>query len=53
MNARDINELLKRKEIPVSPVPIYKDTVAVPSNGFVVIRFVADNPGKPVIYIHY
>ncbi|KAJ9592210.1 hypothetical protein L9F63_001211 [Diploptera punctata] len=53
LNARDINELLKRKKIPVSSAPIYKDTLAVPSGGFAVIRFVADNPGYWFFHCHF
>jgi len=38
--------------------PVLKDTVTVPSNGVSVLRFKADNPGKPIpcrkdpIFIH-
>ena len=28
--------------------PVLKDTVTVPSNGVSVLRFKADNPGKPI-----
>ena len=30
---------------------VVKDTVAVPDGGYVIIRFVADNPGKLILLI--
>lgn len=29
--------------------PPLKDTIAVPNNGYVVLRFRADNPGEPLL----
>lgn len=31
--------------------PITKDTIAVPSAGYVIVRFIADNPGKSLSFI--
>ncbi|PSN45771.1 hypothetical protein C0J52_08060 [Blattella germanica] len=53
MNAKDINELLKRNDLPVSTAPVFKDTIAVPSAGFVVLRFRADNPGYWFFHCHF
>uniref|UniRef100_A0A1A9VT62 Plastocyanin-like domain-containing protein n=2 Tax=Glossina TaxID=44049 RepID=A0A1A9VT62_GLOAU len=33
--------------------PPYKDTVAVPNNGYVVLRFRADNPGYWLFHCHF
>ena len=41
-----IEELMWSKKIPFSPAPPLKDTIAVPSHGYSVIRFVADNTGN-------
>lgn len=32
---------------PKKKYPLVKDTVLVPAAGFIVVRFIADNPGKP------
>jgi hypothetical protein len=34
-----------------SPLPVRKDTVTVPPNGYVAIRFRADNPGKSHFWV--
>ena len=44
--AYQITELMKTGELIQSVAPVIKDTVAVPSDGYTVIRFVADNPGE-------
>ncbi|CAG5109018.1 Similar to LCC4: Laccase-4 (Trametes versicolor) [Cotesia congregata] len=33
--------------------PITKDTIAVPSEGYVIVRFVADNPGWWLFHCHF
>lgn len=42
----DANGLIKRNLI---DAPI-KDTIAVPSGGFTIVRFVANNPGTKTIF---
>ncbi|MCJ1433270.1 hypothetical protein MMC27_002629 [Xylographa pallens] len=37
---------------PTRRVPMRRDTVQVPANGFVVLRFVADNPGVWLLHCH-
>lgn len=37
--------MLDSGEIPFSERPVEKDTIAVPSGGYAVVRMVADNPG--------
>lgn len=32
--------------------PIIRDTVTIPGNGFLVIRFIADNPGIWAFHCH-
>ncbi|XP_046630294.1 oxidoreductase OpS5-like isoform X1 [Neodiprion virginianus] len=34
-------------------VPPLKDTISVPSNGFVIVRFKADNPGSWLMHCHF
>jgi hypothetical protein len=45
-NKEDIIEDLRRGAVKLSKNPPYKDTIAVPSVGYAVIRIVAKNPGK-------
>lgn len=47
----DIDAVLDRIPPPKRPTP--KDTVTVPRNGFVVIRFRADNPGYWLLHCHF
>jgi FtsP/CotA-like multicopper oxidase with cupredoxin domain len=42
----DLIEDLRRGAFKFSKSPVYKDTIAVPSMGYSVIRIVANNPGK-------
>jgi iron transport multicopper oxidase len=37
---------------PVPPIPMRRDTVLVYSEGYVVIRYVADNPGVTLFHCH-
>ncbi|KAJ4431307.1 hypothetical protein ANN_19904 [Periplaneta americana] len=53
MNAKDINELLKKNKLPMSSAPTFKDTIAVPSGGYAVIRFIATNPGFWFFHCHF
>ncbi|XP_069695515.1 uncharacterized protein [Periplaneta americana] len=53
MNAKDINGLLRAKELPFPRNPVMKDTLAVPSKGYAVIRFIAHNPGFWFFHCHY
>ena len=46
ISEKKVLELMKSKEFPYSSAPVLKDTVAVPSNGFTVVRILANNPGK-------
>ncbi|KAJ9592211.1 hypothetical protein L9F63_001212, partial [Diploptera punctata] len=46
LNAKDITELMETKKIPISASPVFKDTLAVPSRGYAVVRFIANNPGN-------
>jgi Putative multicopper oxidases len=52
MNANDIVQLINIKKIPVSAAPAFKDTLAIPSRGYAVIRFVANNPGINMLNIY-
>ncbi|CAK9305091.1 unnamed protein product [Gordionus sp. m RMFG-2023] len=45
---RDRQGLLKRN----FQSPVYKDTVAVPEGGYVILRFLADNPGFWMFHCH-
>ncbi|KAJ3310557.1 ferroxidase fet3, partial [Blyttiomyces sp. JEL0837] len=38
--------------VTVAPFPIRRDTVVVPGGGYVVLRFVADNPGTWLLHCH-
>jgi len=42
----NINDRLKDTNFRRSSVPARKDTITVPSNGYAVVRFRADNPGE-------
>jgi len=51
INAYEIKNLdkqgsLRRRKF----LPPFKDTVAVPSNGYVITRFRADNPGEYFLF---
>jgi iron transport multicopper oxidase len=37
---------------PLSPTPILRDTVVVPNNSHLVVRFVANNPGVWFLHCH-
>ena len=44
-SAEIIEKLMESGNLTKSPAPVLKDTVTLPSRGYTVIRFVADNPG--------
>jgi FtsP/CotA-like multicopper oxidase with cupredoxin domain len=44
-----LNSNVKR----MSPAPALKDTIAVPSGGYAVMKLRANNPGKPSLSIHW
>jgi FtsP/CotA-like multicopper oxidase with cupredoxin domain len=44
--AQDLLKDLKTRVRTVSTAPPLKDTIAVPSGGYAVIKFKANNPGK-------
>jgi len=44
--ARDLLTYLQKNVTAVSSAPPLKDTIAVPSGGYTVIKFKAENPGK-------
>ena len=44
--AQDLLNFLERNVTNMSPAPAVKDTIAVPSGGYAVIKFRANNPGK-------
>ncbi|XP_011330014.2 laccase-4 isoform X2 [Ooceraea biroi] len=44
----EIGSLRRRKALPP-----FKDTIAVPNNGYVVVRFRADNPGYWLLHCHF
>jgi FtsP/CotA-like multicopper oxidase with cupredoxin domain len=44
--AQDLLKDLQTKVRTTSTAPILKDTIAVPSGGYAVIKFKATNPGK-------
>ncbi|XP_029171325.1 laccase-1-like [Nylanderia fulva] len=45
----DKKGLLSRRKI----LPPFKDTIAVPNNGYVIIRFRANNPGYWLLHCHF
>ncbi|KAJ1675063.1 Hexaprenyldihydroxybenzoate methyltransferase, mitochondrial [Spiromyces aspiralis] len=47
----DINEFSVDK-IPNNPNPMRRDTVVLPAEGYVVLRFLADNPGAWLFHCH-
>ncbi|KAK3909048.1 Oxidoreductase OpS5 [Frankliniella fusca] len=49
----DVVRLLDRGEVPFSVRPVEKDTIAVPSGGYAVVRMVADNPGFWMFHCHF
>jgi FtsP/CotA-like multicopper oxidase with cupredoxin domain len=44
--AQDLLKDLKKTVRTTSTAPVLKDTIAVPSGGYAVIKFKANNPGK-------
>jgi FtsP/CotA-like multicopper oxidase with cupredoxin domain len=44
-----LNSNVKR----MSLAPALKDNIAVPSGGYAIIKFRANNPGKPLLSIHW
>ncbi|XP_069675441.1 uncharacterized protein [Periplaneta americana] len=53
MNADNIAILLKSNKLQESSAPALKDTIAVPSSGYAVLRILADNPGFWLFHCHY
>ncbi|KAE8747739.1 hypothetical protein FOCC_FOCC005562 [Frankliniella occidentalis] len=49
----DVLRLLDAGEVPFSVQPVEKDTIAVPSGGYAVVRMVADNPGFWMFHCHF
>ena len=45
-NIQQLRRLLKGKSLLRSKAPPLKDTIAIPSEGYAAVRFIADNPGK-------
>ncbi|XP_012258923.2 laccase-like [Athalia rosae] len=45
----DLQGLLNRR----TDLPPYKDTIPIPNNGYVVMRFRADNPGYWLLHCHF
>lgn len=52
-NEEDIAQLVKSGELTQSPAPAFKDTIAVPADGYVVLRIVTDNPGYWFFHCHF
>jgi hypothetical protein len=50
--AQDILTSVKTTVRKVSPAPTLKDSIAVPSGGYAVIKFRARNPGKASLALH-
>ncbi|XP_069675391.1 uncharacterized protein [Periplaneta americana] len=50
-DAKQVAAIYKSKQLSVAPV--LKDTVAVPSGGYAVVRIVADNPGYWMFHCHF
>jgi FtsP/CotA-like multicopper oxidase with cupredoxin domain len=44
--SRDLVKLLETNVTAVSTAPVLKDSIAVPSGGYAVIKFKANNPGE-------
>lgn len=44
---------LLERHLKEGDLPPSKDTIAVPNNGYVVLRFVADNPGFWLFHCHF
>jgi hypothetical protein len=56
MTVRLAQTMYKTKGLPMSPLnsaPPLKDTVSVPSRGYTVVRFRADNPGFWLMHCHF
>ncbi|XP_069675464.1 uncharacterized protein [Periplaneta americana] len=53
MNAENIVSLLKSNQLQQSSAPPLKDTIAIPSGGFVVLRIFANNSGFWSMHCHY
>ena len=52
MTRKLVNKMFTEKMLPLKPydhIPPLKDTVSVPSRGYVVVRFRADNPGTCIV----
>ncbi|XP_072743934.1 uncharacterized protein [Anoplolepis gracilipes] len=54
INWQIVREMDKKNEIKrCFSNPVKKDTIAIPFNGYVVLRFVADNPGYWLFHCHF
>jgi hypothetical protein len=51
--AQDLLNSLKSNVSSVSPAPVLKDTIAVPSGGYAIIKFRPKNPGKLSLSLHF
>jgi len=51
--AQELRNFLNRNMKRMSPAPALKDTIAVPSGGYAVIKFRANNPGKLSFSIYW
>jgi FtsP/CotA-like multicopper oxidase with cupredoxin domain len=51
--AESLLNSLKSNVTRASPAPALKDTIAVPSGGYAVIKFRARNPGKLSLSLHW
>ncbi|KAJ4431319.1 hypothetical protein ANN_19916, partial [Periplaneta americana] len=50
-DAKNVAAIYKSKQL--SGAPVLKDTVAIPSDGYTVLRIVADNPGYWMFHCHF
>nr|ACX54563.1 laccase 15 [Reticulitermes flavipes] len=51
--AQDLLNSLKSNVSSVSPAPVLKDTIAVPSGGYAIIKFRPKNPGYWFLHCHF
>jgi FtsP/CotA-like multicopper oxidase with cupredoxin domain len=51
--AQEMSRLDTLVRMPAHNVPPIKDTISIPSRGYAIVRFIADNPGYWLMHCHY